>query len=82
VLNPSLGGYRMPSSLNVPNIESILVESPGQHGPFGAKGIGEPPIIPPAATIANAVANACGARVHSLPITPERVLQALEGDAT
>ena len=82
VLNPSLAGYRMPSSLNVPTIESILVESPGQHGPFGAKGIGEPPIIPPAATIANAVANACGARVDTLPITPERVLQALDGHAT
>jgi CO/xanthine dehydrogenase Mo-binding subunit len=78
VLNPSLASYRMPSSLNVPTIEAILVETPGQHGPFGAKGIGEPPIIPPPAAIANAVAHACGARVRVLPITPERVVDSLD----
>lgn len=72
----------MPSSLNVPPVETVLIASPGEHAPYGAKGIGEPPIIPPAATIANAVARASGARVRSLPITPERVAEATDGAAS
>ena len=78
VLNATLAGYRMPSTLNVPPIETVLVESPSEHGPFGAKAMGEPPIIPPPATIANAVARACGVRIRTLPLTPERLLNGLD----
>jgi CO/xanthine dehydrogenase Mo-binding subunit len=78
VLNPNLSGYRMPSTVNVPRIESILVTSPSAQGPHGVKGVGEPPIIPPAAAIGNAIRAATGARVRGLPMTPERVLDALD----
>jgi CO/xanthine dehydrogenase Mo-binding subunit len=66
------GAYRLPRSTTVPPIEAILVEEPG-HGPFGAKGVGEPPIITPPAAIANAVADAIGRPVTELPLTPDRV---------
>lgn len=78
VLNPNLGGYRMPSSLNVPPIQSILVESPSEHGVLGVKGVGEPPVIPPPATIANAIRAAVGDHPRTLPMTPERVLEAVQ----
>jgi CO/xanthine dehydrogenase Mo-binding subunit len=78
VLNANLGGYRMPSSLNAPPVESVLVESPSEHGVLGVKGVGEPPVIPPAATIANAVRSATGARLRVLPMTPECVLDAID----
>jgi CO/xanthine dehydrogenase Mo-binding subunit len=60
-----------------PSIDAVLVEVPSQFGPFGAKGVGEPPVVPGAAAWANAVRDACGARVTELPITPERVWRAL-----
>jgi CO/xanthine dehydrogenase Mo-binding subunit len=81
VLNPSLLDYRMPTAEDVPLIETVLVETPGGDGPFGAKGVGEPPMIPPAAAVANAVAAAIGTRVYDLPITPERVWRALSEKA-
>jgi CO/xanthine dehydrogenase Mo-binding subunit len=73
VLNPTLMDYRMPTAADVPMIETILVEASGGDGPYGAKGVGEPPIIPPVTAIANAVASAIGSRICDLPITPERV---------
>jgi CO/xanthine dehydrogenase Mo-binding subunit len=75
--NPSLLDYRMPTALDVPNIETHIVEVPSEDGPYGARGIGEPSIIPGAAAIANAVEDAIGVRVHEIPITPERILRAL-----
>ncbi|MCI0577567.1 MAG: xanthine dehydrogenase family protein molybdopterin-binding subunit [Chloroflexi bacterium] len=57
-------------------IEMVIVEVPAEHGPFGARGVGEPPIIPTAAAVANAVADATGRRLTDLPMTPERVLAA------
>ncbi|GAC1318558.1 MAG: xanthine dehydrogenase family protein molybdopterin-binding subunit [Chloroflexota bacterium] len=78
VLNPNLSGYRMLSAVNMPRVETVLTESPSEHGPFGVKGIGEPPIVPPAAAVGNAIRAACGARVRSLPMLPERVLDALD----
>jgi CO/xanthine dehydrogenase Mo-binding subunit len=81
VCNPSLLDYRMPTATDVPLIETVLVETPGGDGPFGAKGVGEPPMIPPVAAVANAVAAAIGARVYDLPITPERVWRALNEKA-
>jgi CO/xanthine dehydrogenase Mo-binding subunit len=79
VLNPSLLDYHMPTALDVPMIETILVNVPAGDGPYGAKVVGEPPMIPPIAALANAVAAAIGTRIYDLPITPERIWQALNG---
>ena len=78
VLNPNLLDYALPTFVDVPNIKTVLVEEPSPHGPYGAKGVGEPPIIPGAAAIANAIQDAVGARVTQTPMTPERVLAALK----
>ncbi|MCC7346512.1 MAG: xanthine dehydrogenase family protein molybdopterin-binding subunit, partial [Variibacter sp.] len=77
VLNANLTDYKMPTSMDVPPIESILIEHPSAAGPYGAKGVGEPPCIEPPATIANAVAAATGLWVQSLPITAEKILLGL-----
>jgi CO/xanthine dehydrogenase Mo-binding subunit len=74
----NLQDYKIPAALDVPEaIETILVEHPDPEGPYGAKGVAEPGIIPVAAAIVNAVANAVGVRVRDLPATPEKVLAAL-----
>lgn len=75
--NPHLLDYKIPTSLDAPAIETILIESGNGLGPFGAKGLGEPAMTPSIAAVANAVSNAVGARVTELPITAERVLAAL-----
>ena len=67
-----------PRSSRCPRSRSIAVEGFLGAGPFGAKGLGEPPIIPVPAAVANAVADACGARLTELPMTPERVARALK----
>jgi len=77
VRNPSLLDYRMPTAGDVPMIETIILEVPGGDGPYGAKLVGEPPMVPAVAAIANAIAEAIGARVCDLPITPERVWRAM-----
>jgi CO/xanthine dehydrogenase Mo-binding subunit len=74
---PSLAEYLIPTASDVPEITSIIVEVPDPEGPYGAKGVGEQTITPTAAAIANAVADAIGARVSELPITAERVLAIL-----
>jgi CO/xanthine dehydrogenase Mo-binding subunit len=79
--NPTLMDYKVPTALDAPlEINPIIVEHAEPSGPFGAKGVGEPGLIGAAASIANAVANATGKRVHRLPMTPERVLDALLGE--
>jgi CO/xanthine dehydrogenase Mo-binding subunit len=75
VLNANLTDYKMPTAMDVPRIESILVERASQAGPFGAKGVGEPPCIEPLATVANAVAAASGVRITNAPMTAEKVLR-------
>jgi len=75
--NPHLADYKIPTSLDAPEITSVLLESGGGLGPFGAKGLGEPAMTPSIAAVANAVSNALGARVTDLPITAERVLARL-----
>jgi len=80
VRNPSLSDYRMPTAADVPQIETIIVEVPGSDGPHDAKGVGEPPIVPPVAAVANAVAAALGTRLYELPMTPERVWRALRSE--
>jgi len=80
LVNPSLMDYALPNAVNVPDIEVVMVEKPSEFGPFGAKGVGEPPVIPGAAAIANAIEDAVGARVTHLPITPQRLVAAMQGN--
>ena len=77
VLNPNFLDYRMPTTKDVPPIEVGLVEYPSPDGAFGAKGVGEPPIIPTSAAIANAIYDAVGVRITDLPITAERIALAI-----
>jgi CO/xanthine dehydrogenase Mo-binding subunit len=81
VASTLLASYLLPNAADLPDVRVIVVESGEGKGPFGARGIGEPPIGNPAATIANAVAAATGVRVTQLPITPERLLAALDAAA-
>ena len=78
LVTPSFSEYLMPTSMDMPKVECILLESGSGIGPFGAKGIGEPALTPVAPAIANAVADAIGVRIFELPITPERVIMALK----
>jgi CO/xanthine dehydrogenase Mo-binding subunit len=75
--NPSLLDYRKLTSADLPNIETIIVEKPAPHGPFGARGVGEPPIVPAPAAIANAIEDATGVRLTHLPLSPERIALAI-----
>jgi CO/xanthine dehydrogenase Mo-binding subunit len=77
-LTGGLFQYLIPTAMDVPDIETIVLESGEGLGPFGARGIGEPPIGPPLAAISGAIADAVGARPTSLPISPERVLACIE----
>ena len=78
---PSFSEYLIPTAMDVPQIKSIILESRSGIGPFGAKGIGEPALTPVAPAVANAVADAIGVRVHDLPITPEKIVNALAAAA-
>ena len=75
--NASLLDYRMPTALDLPDIETILVEVPNPGHPYGVRGVGEVPIVPPLAAIANAIENATGIRMRQLPASPTRMLDAL-----
>ncbi len=77
LLTSTLMDYALPHSQDVPTITPLLVEVPSELGPFGAKGVGEPPVVPVAAAIANAIRDAVGVRMTQLPMTPERVFVAL-----
>jgi len=78
VRNANLLDYAIPTAPDMPDIRTVLVEEGCEHGPYGAKGVGEPPIIPGAAAVANAIYDAVGVRVTELPMTPERVVAALD----
>jgi len=78
LMTPSFAEYLMPTAMDMPPVECILLESRSGLGPFGAKGIGEPAMTPVAPAIANAVADAIGTRVFEMPITPERIVNAIE----
>jgi len=81
LLNPNLHDYKICSAINVPTGDSMktgMVEYPHREGPYGAKGVGEAAMTPTAPAIANAIYNATGARVFHMPMTPERVLQAIK----
>jgi CO/xanthine dehydrogenase Mo-binding subunit len=76
-INPNLVDYRVPTAMDVPYMDSVIIEVPTKNGPFGAKGVGEPPISPGIAAISNAVYDAVGVRITEAPLTPERVYFAL-----
>lgn len=78
--NPGFLDYRMPVASDLPMIETILIEMPNPHHPFGVKGVGEVPIVPPLAAVANAVYAATGRRFFNLPLSPPRVHAALKGN--
>jgi CO/xanthine dehydrogenase Mo-binding subunit len=70
--------YKMPTAKDVPPVQAVIIETNDEAGPFGAKGIGEPGLVPTAPAIANAIYDAVGVRIKDLPITPEKVLKALK----
>jgi CO/xanthine dehydrogenase Mo-binding subunit len=76
MLNSSFLDYRMPTALDVPLIETQIIEVPNPGHPYGVRGVGEVPIVPPLAAIANAVYRATGVRFHELPMSPGRILEA------
>src|SRR5262249_59783263 len=75
--NASFLDYRMPTSLDLPMIDAVIVEVPNPGHPFGVRGAGEVPIVPPPAAIANAIYRAIGVRMNELPMSPGRVVKAL-----
>jgi CO/xanthine dehydrogenase Mo-binding subunit len=77
IKTPSLSEYLVPTSMDFPSTQVIILESGSGVGPFGAKGIGEPSLTPAPAAVANAVADAIGRRIVDFPLTPEKVLKAL-----
>ena len=75
--NASFLDYRMPTSLDLPMIDTVIVEVPNPGHPFGVRGVGEVPIVPPPAALANAIHKATGLRMRQLPMSPGRVTAAL-----
>src|SRR5512141_1140215 len=82
VMNPDFHDYRLFTVADMPEIETIIVETDEQQGPFGAKGVGEMGGTPTAAAIANAIYDAIGVRMHQVPMTAERVLRAIRDSET
>jgi len=78
ILNPNLGEYKIPTALDMPHVDPIIVESHEPYGPFGAKEVGEGAIMPTIPAILNAVYDAIGIRFYELPLTPERVFMAIK----
>jgi xanthine dehydrogenase molybdenum-binding subunit len=74
MLNPNLLDYKLPTTLDVPSIETVIVEVPYPKHPYGVRGVGEMPIVPPPAAIANAIYRATGERMDQLPMNPARML--------
>jgi CO/xanthine dehydrogenase Mo-binding subunit len=73
----TLETYRLPLAVDVPDVEYVLMEHPEAEGPYGARGVAEPPVVPVAAAVGNAIADAIGRPVDRLPITPDDILAAL-----
>ena len=79
--NPGFLDYRIPVCSDLPMIDTQILEIPNPNHPYGVRGVGETSIVPPLATIANAMSNACGVRMTHVPMSPPRVLKALEAAA-
>ena len=82
ILNPNFHNYKMLTAADIPNIHFFPIETNDKEGPYGAKGVGEAPLIPTAAAIANAVCNALGVEFLELPLTPEKILKAISSHNT
>jgi CO/xanthine dehydrogenase Mo-binding subunit len=82
LLNSSFLDYRMPTTLDVPPIETVIVEVPNPGHPFGVRGVGEIVIVPPLAAIANAIAQATGKRMREVPMNARRVLESLSANGS
>jgi CO/xanthine dehydrogenase Mo-binding subunit len=80
-LNPGFLEHKSTSIVDFPAVEVLFPAGPDPVGPYGAKALGEPPVVPVFAAVANAVANATGIRLHEVPFTPARVLAALAAQA-
>lgn len=78
--NASFLDYRMPTALDLPNIDTVLVEVPNPGHPYGVRGVGEVPIIPPLAAVANAIYDAIGVRMPRIPASPQVILEELLPD--
>ena len=78
IVNADLHNYLLATTMDMPHIDSTIVDSYEPEGPFGAKEVGEGATLPILGAIANAVADAVGARITELPITPEKVLEAIK----
>ena len=79
--NATFLDYRMPTSLGLPMIDTVLVEVPNPGHPFGVRGVGEVPIVPPLAAVANGIYHATGVRLTELPMSPAKILEALKRKA-
>src|SRR5256885_2636196 len=78
---PSMLEYKSPTTLDMPEVFTELVEHPDPRGPFGAKAVGQGPLLPVMPAVANAVYDAIGVRIDEVPITPEKIIKALEAKA-
>jgi len=78
VVTTNFGESKIPSIMDIPPLKTVIQENPVGNGPYGAMSIGEPPVVPTAAAVANAVHDAVGVRIYDLPITAEKVLHALQ----
>lgn len=81
LMNASLLDYRMPTALDLPMIDTVMVEVPNPTHPYGVRGVGEVPIVPPAAALANAIYRATGVRMQELPMSPAKVTAAMLGNS-
>jgi CO/xanthine dehydrogenase Mo-binding subunit len=79
--NPSILEYRSPTFLEMPEVESFLVETDDPEGPFGAKEVGQGPLLPVIPAVANAIYDAVGVRIDEVPISPDKVVKALQQKA-
>jgi CO/xanthine dehydrogenase Mo-binding subunit len=78
--SPSMLDYKSPTTLEMPEVIAYLIENPEANGPFGAKEVGQGPLLPVMPAIANAVFDAIGVRIDEVPITPEKILRALHAN--
>ena len=79
VVNANLAEYKIPTMLDMPHVDTLIVESDEPNGPFGAKEVGEGAIMPTIPAVLNALRDAVGVELEMLPATPERVLEAIKG---
>jgi CO/xanthine dehydrogenase Mo-binding subunit len=78
---PSLLEYKSPTTMEMPEVVSYIIEDPDPNGPFGAKEVGQGPLLPVAPAVVNAVHSAVGVRIDEIPVTPEKILKALASPA-